>query len=95
MLTTVPKTTIDMLFTGKNVEAFRKLLSRDFITKNMEKKLGTPNNNPTKILLVCNVVFFIINKLSNENTPPIAANMNAVDNKYSLLIASLVNVFCK
>ncbi len=42
MLIKVPKITIDMLFTGKKVEAFNTLLSSDFITKNMEKKLGIP-----------------------------------------------------
>ena len=47
----VPKTTIDMLFTGKNVEEVNIPDSSDFITKYMEKKLGIPKTNPTKILL--------------------------------------------
>jgi hypothetical protein len=47
----VPKTTIDMLFTGKNVEEVNIPDSSDFITKYMEKKFGIPRSNPTKILL--------------------------------------------
>ena len=86
ILIIVPKTTIDMLFTGKKVEAFKKLLSRDFITKNIEKKLGIPKTKPVIILLVCQMVFFIINSDKNEKVPPIAANINAVESIYSLLI---------
>ena len=38
----VPKTTIDMLFTGKNVEEVNIPDSSDFITKYMKKNLEYP-----------------------------------------------------